>query len=754
MFGDVKNKAYFAGVLACVFTCLILAGAVNKPTTQTRNSNLNRTDSHLAPDSKSDEQAVTLPSVVYEFPEVFTWSIPNGGTVHARVADGTIKPVIKVTSGVWCESVPQECCELGCPCYQRSPWSVVSKIVNQYASYGDLYGDSPTIMLQELGMGNGDPCPHPDAVQHWMYADALFLHWCDQIKPDISDPCEPGMGFMGGWLSPWNENGVEEMKTWMQSFLTHYQTRVALGTLPIPERFAFDTEYWPMVTYWGDKGVRAFRDLAGLRSDGIPDERWDSLVLPVYNVTLKQLYDEAVANGMNPPVPGDWTIEENQSWTSWYDGVLSTLCDAAMKEAFFDPIKEVWPDVICSNFDTSISTDGFQSIPGSPKRVFRNRRHQSASWFTLIQKGSSDEQSAEMYCVSELHLQENEEPGLAWSRVHRANIEACMESYEGYAADLIMPWIPLVGTGFVTGWEGEITTPDKWSVRNLLAMFRSKGINKFLVWSTSELMQNWRDFDDIFGQVWLTEVESYSVSVGVAEENAVQKIQNSDWNWKEEYENDVLSIGSEFVSDNNRIESDIIFSTDFDCSQTREMQLMLDLRLEGDLVSPSSEADLSFSLQNTTTGEWSLVENVPAEVMWFDTTQDKWIWESELDPSVIGIDQRRFVLHVPIKLSRYWIDVDGSVRIRLSAQSNDPFTLLVDSATLFETDETDFGVNCLKDCAPEGGDGVIDLNDLLQVISDFETGSGRSDVYPSCGDGKVDIHDILSVLVSWETTCD
>jgi len=731
-----------------------MAGAVSKPNSAAVHSQSQQTVHRLAASGKPDGGLIALPSTNYVFPEVFTWSIPNGGTSHARVADGTIKPVIKVTSGVWCDVVPQDCCEFGCPCYQRSPWSVVSKIVNQYITYGYLYGESPTIMLQEIGMGNGDPCPGPGTIQHWMYADALFLHWCDQIKPDQNDPCELSSNYMGGWLSPWNENGVQEMKSWMESFLTHYQTRVAMGTLPVPERFAFDTEYWPMVTYWGDKGVRAFRDLAGLRSDGTPDERWDTLVLPVYNVTLKQLYDEAIANGMTPPVPGDWTIAENQAWTRWYDGVLSTLCDAAMKEAFFDPIKEVWPDVVCSNFDTSISTDGLQSIPGSPTRVFKNRRHQSASWFTLIQKGSSDEQSAEMYCVSEFHLQENEEAGLAWARVHRANIEACMESYDGYAADLIMPWIPLVGTGFVTGWEGGVTIPDKWSVRNLLAMFRSKGINKFLVWSTDEQIQNWKDFNDIFEQVWLTDVESYDVNAGIAEDNAVSKLQLSDWNWKEEFQNDVLSISSAFVIHENKVECDITFSTEFNCTQTREMQLMVDARLEGDLVSPSSEASISFSMQNTTTGDWSPIENVPVEVMWFDTLQEKWIWETELDPSAIGIDQGRVVLHIPIVLSRYWIGEDGVVKIRINATSAEPFTLLLDSTILFETDEKDFAVDCLRDCAPEGGDGIVDLEDLLQVIADFETGSGRSDVYPMCGDGKVDVHDILEVVLNWESVCE
>ena len=155
----------------------------------------------------------------------------------------------------------------------------------------------------------------------------------------------------------------------------------------------------------------------------------------------------------------------------------------------------------------------------APIRVFRNRRHQSSSWYTLVQKGSSDEQAAEMYCISELHLQPNEEPGLAWSRVHRANIEACTESYDGYTIDKIMPWIPLIGTPFITGWNGEVEYPDKWSVRNLLGMFRSKGISKFFVWSTnaSDTLQNWEELDDLIDQVWLTELTNYNVNVGNAE---------------------------------------------------------------------------------------------------------------------------------------------------------------------------------------------------------------------------------------------
>ncbi len=615
-------------------------------------------------------EAEALPSTNFALPEVITWSLPTPYSLP-RVQDGTIKPVIRVSAGVWCQSSPVNCCALGCACYQRTPQSVVNKIVNLYSSNQELYGSSPAILLQELGIGGGDPCPQPGIVQHWMYADGLFLNWCDQIKPDENNPCDPPSHESARWLSPWNDNGIEQMKSWITSFMNIYQVGINNGTLPIPSRFVFDTEYWPMAPYWGENGITAFRDLAGLNAGEEPDSRWDTKVLPVFNKTLKELHDEAIANGMTDPIPGNWAIEENQSWVLWYDGIMSTMCDAAMKEAFFDSIKEFWPGVVCSNFDTSISTDGLQSIPGSPSRVFRNRRHQSATWFTLVQRGSSDEQAAEMYSVSEFHLQGNEEPGLAWSRVHRANLEACIESYGGFTMDEIIPWIPLIGTPFITGWDGGVELPDKWSVRNLIAMFRSKGIKKFVIWSIGsyESPQYWREFNDLLDQVWLSELNNYTINTGASELDAISKLRISDWNWKEEHAADVLSLASENTSSGYEIECDLQFETAYNCSQTRGMQLMIDARLEGDLIESGDEAALAFSMQNTMTGEWVPIEEVVVDVMWFDISQDKWIWEEVNEPSIIPIDQKRVVIHVPIELSRYWISESGEVNIRLAGQS-------------------------------------------------------------------------------------
>jgi len=54
------------------------------------------------------------------------------------------------------------------------------------------------------------------------------------------------------------------------------------------------------------------------------------------------------------------------------------------------------------------------------------------------------------------------------------------------------------------------------------------------------------------------------------------------------------------------------------------------------------------------------------------------------------------------------------------------------------------------DIAPPGGDGVIDLNDILCVLDDFGNPAncaGNADIYPcSPPDGTIDLNDILSVL--------
>jgi hypothetical protein len=59
---------------------------------------------------------------------------------------------------------------------------------------------------------------------------------------------------------------------------------------------------------------------------------------------------------------------------------------------------------------------------------------------------------------------------------------------------------------------------------------------------------------------------------------------------------------------------------------------------------------------------------------------------------------------------------------------------------------------CIGDVTPAGGNGNVDVNDLLTVITHWGpcAGSGCGDCIPSpCGNGTVDVNDLLGVITHW-----
>jgi hypothetical protein len=54
---------------------------------------------------------------------------------------------------------------------------------------------------------------------------------------------------------------------------------------------------------------------------------------------------------------------------------------------------------------------------------------------------------------------------------------------------------------------------------------------------------------------------------------------------------------------------------------------------------------------------------------------------------------------------------------------------------------------CLSECFPAGGDGVIDINDLLSLLSAWEQGSDALCDYD--GDGVPDMSDLLALIAGW-----
>jgi hypothetical protein len=61
---------------------------------------------------------------------------------------------------------------------------------------------------------------------------------------------------------------------------------------------------------------------------------------------------------------------------------------------------------------------------------------------------------------------------------------------------------------------------------------------------------------------------------------------------------------------------------------------------------------------------------------------------------------------------------------------------------------------CPADIAPSGGNGVVDVDDLLAVINSWGACAAcAADIAPAGGNGFVDVDDLLAVINSWGT-CD
>lgn len=57
---------------------------------------------------------------------------------------------------------------------------------------------------------------------------------------------------------------------------------------------------------------------------------------------------------------------------------------------------------------------------------------------------------------------------------------------------------------------------------------------------------------------------------------------------------------------------------------------------------------------------------------------------------------------------------------------------------------------CPADIAPSGGNGIVDVDDLLAVINTWGACAGCvSDIAPPGGNGSVDVDDLLLVINSW-----
>jgi hypothetical protein len=70
----------------------------------------------------------------------------------------------------------------------------------------------------------------------------------------------------------------------------------------------------------------------------------------------------------------------------------------------------------------------------------------------------------------------------------------------------------------------------------------------------------------------------------------------------------------------------------------------------------------------------------------------------------------------------------------------------VQGLQLWKIDEAQ---SCVADIAPPGGNGNVDVDDLLFVINAWAESGGPADIAPPGGNGTVDVDDLLAVINAW-----
>ncbi len=127
-----------------------------------------------------------------------------------------------------------------------------------------------------------------------------------------------------------------------------------------------------------------------------------------------------------------------------------------------------------------------------------------------------------------------------------------------------------------------------------------------------------------------------------------------------------------------------------------------------------------------------LLEGVP--VLGYETDAH------DFDPDHVVVDHEQWLAH-----GRYEL----VVRAHSSEGGFEDFSTTTTAAFGFEMsllDKKPCGADCFP---PDGGDGTIDVLDLIAVLSQWGETDSPSDVAPGPGDGMVDVLDLLEVLSTW-----
>jgi len=390
-------------------------------------------------------------------------------------------------------------------CGRSTPEASADRMIAEILRRG-LGPGEVCLLPQHFGMGHGDPS-HGNRTM--MQAPALFRHWCDgvmhrerQIPGSTCERIGVEDAAQEWWMTPWMRHGIDSSRQWMQRFIARYRAeQLRNPRIPDPVRFHFDSEWW-VIPHFSPRGaLEAFRAMQD-------DPRWTTEAIPGYGgKTMAELYEEAGRPNFN--AEQSWWLPVNRAWTIWYAELCMTAADAAMHEAAYVPVKAAWPNVLCSNYQTSASADG----KGNPPRLTPPARP-THHWFRHGGRGFADLQSPYIYWASGDFASDDDPLEQVTMRRSRLVLDNSMHSFGGPHRNIV-PWMEVLGCTR-TRRTGEVTmTPTLF--RDQLALCRGRGIDEIILWSDSSTQQNdlhWNHAVRVLQQVWDAHLESHRVFAG------------------------------------------------------------------------------------------------------------------------------------------------------------------------------------------------------------------------------------------------
>jgi hypothetical protein len=332
--------------------------------------------------------------------------------------------------------------------------------------------------------------------------------------------------------TPWAANGIAAMGAWTEAFIARYQHRQIVDGIPSPSRFHMDSELrLPALCYlpdiddcWGTAPLQVF--------DAMQDDpRWAVERLPMNPagipalLTMAELHAAGGSPGHDASLPRDHPV--NRAWSAWWDGVMREAVEGAFDAALFSRVHQAWPEASCSEFAQSMRLDGGIE-PGGGRREYVDFEWWNEGWMRSAWCGRADLQAPAFYVFGETFVDPDRPFMDEQMRLHRANLDACLHSFGGAAPETITPWVTLPGIALPFG-EAPPTSraySDSEFLR-LIALFRSRGIEEFMVWPSAGA-GTWSAVASAIDATWMPSLTGIDALHGSLPADALTLVERAD----------------------------------------------------------------------------------------------------------------------------------------------------------------------------------------------------------------------------------